>query len=473
MTAPQSQIWETWSDLVKQQRGKPALHLRPSNEILTFGEVDELTRHWSEALRGQTLRMGDRVLVRCGNTPHFIALFLSCMRLRKIFVPLESKTTHEQTRILAERFAARALVTLRGVTPLAPATGEISQPPAGTAVLQITSGSTGEPRAAACSEASLIADCANLCGTMGIKSDDTSLAAISLAHRYGFGTLALALVTQGTAMTLLEEFVPRAAIDAIVKTRGAVFPGVPFMYECINDLSDPLPRWPSLRTCISAGAPLTPEIARKFHDRFGLKIHTLYGSSECGGISYDASDEMDEIGQHVGTPMHNVNVDLEPGSDLRDTTGPAEGRIRVRGDNVGLGYWPKPTKDDKAALGKGTFLTGDLGQFDEKGRIRIVGRIANFINVAGKKVNPAAVEDCIRQLESVKHVAVLGAPDESRGEQVVAFVLADAKLGAETVIAHCRKTLADYQIPRRVKFLKELPLSARGKLEKKKLLEMI
>src|SRR5262245_3352371 len=120
MSGFQSQLWETWSALAKRQPGKVAILLWPSGETIPFRDLDEQVRHWSEALRGRGLRAGDRVLIQCGNTPAFIAAFLACMRLRKVAIPLESQTTRDQVRALADRFDARGLITTRGCVPLSP-----------------------------------------------------------------------------------------------------------------------------------------------------------------------------------------------------------------------------------------------------------------------------------------------------------------------------------------------------------------
>ncbi len=419
MPIPPSQLWETWSGLVKRQPGRVAIHLWPKSETITFRELDEQVRHWSEAIRGQSLHAGDRILVRTGNTPAFIAVFLACARLRLVMVPLEIKTNREETRAVAERFGARALITSRGCIPLSPATGDSSAPPAETVLLKLASGTTEAPRGIAHSGATLAADCANICASMNVSPGDINLAVISLAHSCGFSNLVLPLITQGTSMTLLNEFVPRAALDALEKTRVTVLPAVPFMFECLNELPTPPPRLPHLRACISADAQLAPEIAQTFHERFGHKIHSFYGCSECGGITCDASDDTASVGTHVGTPLKNVHVNLVAAGDdrgepaLSKTEGPpsaraategvdvvgrvtsrgesatpaevsgptTEGRIRVRSAAVSLSYWPT-SKEDKATLHDGVFLTDDLGRFDDHGRLV---RIGNFIDVAAKK----------------------------------------------------------------------------------------
>src|SRR5262249_38112581 len=159
------------------------------------------------------------------------------------------------------------------------------------AMLKLTSGSTGVPKAALTTEAQLVADATHIIAAMGIRPEDRQIAAIPISHSYGLGNLVLPLLMQGTAFVLRDGFVPHQ-IPADARRYGArVFPGVPFMFE--HFLANPPPDgWPpSLWLLISAGAPLAPSTTRAFYERYGVKIHSFYGSTETGGIAYDDGHE--------------------------------------------------------------------------------------------------------------------------------------------------------------------------------------
>jgi long-chain acyl-CoA synthetase len=207
--------------------------------------------------------------------------------------------------------------------------------------------------------------------------------------------------------------------------------------------------WSSVRTCISAGAMLPPEVARRFHARTGRKIHTFYGSSECGGICYDGSRRTVLPAGCVGTPMRGARVSV--GRD---------GRVCVRGPAVTLGY---VGCDENGALGHGRFSTCDLGRFDDGGRLFLEGRAAATINVAGQKVHPAEIECCLLKLHGVKAAAVVGLSGSPRGETVGALVVAE-KLDEAAVLRHCRAHLASWKVPRQLKVVGALPYDDRGKL---------
>jgi long-chain acyl-CoA synthetase len=335
-------------------------------------------------------------------------------------------------------------------------------PYAGVALLTLTSGSTGVPKATRKTDAHLIADSEQIIAGMRIGPDDTQMAVIPLSHAYGTSVILVPLLLQGTAIVLRESFVPQHLPCDAVAAGARTFPGVPYMFEYFL-AHPPGDGWPSdLRTLISAGARLAPDTVRGFADRFGLKIRSFYGATECGGISYDAGDEVDEA-DTVGTPLPGVTI------TLRDDQGrpAAAGRIHVRAASVGDGYVGEPGGE----FCDGGFLTGDYGTFDGVGRLRLTGRASSFINVAGKKVQPAEVEDVLRQMPGVRDVRVVAAPDARRGEQVVACLAVDPgardAVGMLAVRRFCSSRLAAYKIPRTVVILDAIPLTARGKTDRR------
>jgi acyl-CoA synthetase (AMP-forming)/AMP-acid ligase II len=142
-------------------------------------------------------------------------------------------------------------------------------------LLKITSGTTGAPRAVRFREAQLLADCRNICETMGIRPNDVNFGVIPFSHSYGFSNLIAPLLYQGTGLVCSTDRVPRAVYHHLQSCGATVFPGTPALFQAIGSLSD-IRTSVSIRLCISAGAPLAPEISRQFHSRFGLKLLVLY-----------------------------------------------------------------------------------------------------------------------------------------------------------------------------------------------------
>jgi long-chain acyl-CoA synthetase len=267
------------------------------------------------------------------------------------------------------------------------------------------------------------------------------------------------LLLQGTAIVMREAFVPERLLEDARAVGARVFPGVPFMFAFLAD-HPPRDGWPpTLTTLLSAGAPLERATAARFRARFGIKIHSFYGTTETGGICYDEGD--DEVADGtVGRPLNSVHVSLVPHEDAP----PGGGRVFVRGPAVATAY---ADAGDPDVFADGGFLTGDLGAFDAQGRLVLSGRVSPFVNVAGRKVQPAEVEQVLRELAGVVDVRVIGIADARRGEQLVAFlVMRTTPPSVIDLRRFCASRLASYKIPRLFVFPDRIPLTSRGKTDR-------
>jgi long-chain acyl-CoA synthetase len=324
----------------------------------------------------------------------------------------------------------------------------------GTQFLKLTSGTTGAPRAIRFTAAQLLADGDAIYDTMGFREEDVNFGVIPWSHSYGFSNLVTPLLCRGLPVVATEDRLPRAILAELERTGTTIFPGLPVFFQKLADLdASPLPR---LRLCISAGAPLSAAVASAFRARFGVKVHSFYGSSECGGIAYDASEAEVPEGC-VGPPMRGVTLEYQ---DDEDPT-----RIRVRGAAVGTGYFPG---DDEAILGDGAFTPGDLVRRTAEGLV-LAGRVSDFINVAGRKLNPTAVEAVLRSCPGVCDAIVFGVPHPIRGEEPIACVAGTAT--AEALQALCARELSAWQVPRDFWLVVHLPVNERGKLNRRGLAE--
>ena len=340
--------------------------------------------------------------------------------------------------------------------------------PEGTAVIKVTSGSTGSPRGIAATAGQLLADARHIAAGMHITSDDVCIAAISLSHSYGMANVLLQLVVQGSPMLIVPAPLPEPLAEALGLDEPAVFAGVPYLFEMMARPGSPPVNRRGLKCCISAAAPLRPAVAAAFRQKTGLPVRAFYGTSETGGITFDNSAEGDAASRFegcVGSPLPGARVTLEPEEGTEE--GCDEGRVVVSGEAVSAGY-VGAVSGSATAQGEfrgGAFRTGDTGQFDQRGMLHLTGRISTLVNVSGRKVNPAEIERCLARLPMVGDAAVLGVSDGVRGESLVVFVSGSAGLTRERVVAHLKNGLAAYKIPRRVIFMKELPRNLRGKLD--------
>jgi long-chain acyl-CoA synthetase len=463
--------------LCETQPNRKLIHLPADDRSVEARAIWDEHLAYADAFRVSGLRPGQLVLLAVGNRAPVVPLLLAARRCGVAAAAIDAGTPAAELVGLAEQFGAAAVVAPIGELPplgtpaallhdLAIVPHGHDHPPAyaGIALLKVTSGSTGRPKATLNTDAQLIADSEQIVQGMGIGPDDTQMAVIPLSHAYGTSVILVPLLLQGTPMVLRESFVPPQLPDDASRYGARVLAGVPYMFEYFLS-HPPAGGWPAtLRTVISAGARLPGETIHAFAAAFGVKIHTFYGASESGGITYDATDALEEV-ETVGTPLPGVTVTLRPDEDIPD----AGRRVHVHSAGVACGYAGEASE----AFCDGGFLTGDYGRWDDEGRLRLTGRASTFINVAGKKVQPMEVEDVLRQMPGVRDVRVLGAPDPQRGEQVVACLVVDPPMGpAVTTLAvrrFCSSRLAAFKIPRTVIGLDAIPLTARGKTDRRAL----
>jgi len=469
----ESQLAERFDEVCRDRASAVAVHDLSERATVTFTDLFEQYRNIRRALEHAGLGQGTLLASLVGNRAVFFPLVVACFDAGVTLLPLGETTTSEAVA-LVERSGAAAVVTDRTL-PLAPlATAALpgsvtllSLKPAGAtlaqshaAILKLTSGSTELPRVAVATEAHLVNDGRHIIEGMGIDRADINLACIPLSHSYALGNIVAPLVWQGTAVALRQSFAPAQFIPDVEASGATVFPGVPFMFERLATL--PLGSVPkNLRLLISAGAPIGLATVEWFSAHLARKIHSFYGSSETGGISYDASETVDDR-VHVGTALPETTVSLRASEDGEP------GRVFVTGNAVTAGYaGDNPTS---TAFVDGGFLLTDQGHFDPKGRLVLTGRVSTLVNVAGRKVDPAEIERVLRAFPEIRDARVLGTACDHRGEQLAAIIVArEPGLTAANLRQRCAALLSAYKIPRRFVFLNELPVNARGKVDRRTL----
>jgi acyl-coenzyme A synthetase/AMP-(fatty) acid ligase len=322
-------------------------------------------------------------------------------------------------------------------------------PPAPCCHLKTTSATTGQPRQIAFRAEQLAADAENIVATMGLRPDWPNLGVISLAHSYGFSNLVLPLLLHGIPLILAPSPLPEAVRRAAAGEPALTLAAVPALWSAWHQ-AGAIPE--QVRLAISAGAPLSAALEKAVFESTGLKIHNFYGSSECGGIAYDAGSDPRAEDDGAGTPMCNVQVTVNE-----------DGCVVVTSRAVGETYWPEPD----AALGGGRFLTSDLGELKD-GWVYLRGRSSDQINVAGRKVSPASIERALSQHSAVRECLVFGLPsdDADRTEAIAACVAAGAGIGADELKQFLLARLPAWQVPRQWWLVESLSANSRGKLSR-------
>ena len=341
------------------------------------------------------------------------------------------------------------------------------------ALLQYTGGTTGVPKGAMLTHQNLTAN-ARQVNTIDPDRDaeDRILGVLPFFHVFANTCVLNRTVLNGGEIVMLPRFDAVAALKAIDRTRITALPGVPTMYQALLDC----PRiastnFSSLRACISGGAPLAAELKARFEAATGANVVEGYGLTESSGVvatnPYEGLNKPGTIGQPVpGTLVRLV--------DKEDPTKPVAagepGEIVFSGPQVMKGYWRRPDADEKVFI-QGYLRTGDVGEIDEDGYIRIVDRIKDMIAVGGFKVFPSQIEDILYKHEAVKEALVIGVPDSYRGESPKAFVtlVPDAKVTGDTLKAWLNPQLGKHERVVAVDVRESLPKTMIGKLDRKAL----
>ncbi|MBI1378002.1 MAG: AMP-binding protein [Frankiales bacterium] len=434
-------------------------------------------------LHAAGVRPGDRVLLSCSPGASTVLAYVAVLRLGAVVVPANTAYTRpELEHVVGDARPVLAVVDDPARVPLPPervltADRLAGVPDAGgtdapgldragddaLAMIGYTSGTTGRPKGAMLDHGNLRAGAEALVSAWGWTPSDRLVHALPMFHMHGLGAGVNGTLTAGASMVVLPRFEPAAVLDAVRDHAATMFFGVPTMYARLRD-ADTLPGLAGLRLLVSGSAPLDPVL---FHDvarlagqppveRYGmtetvmLTSNPLYGERRAGW---------------VGHPLPGVALRLDD-----------DGAVLVRGPSVFRGYWERPEATAAAFTDDGWFRTGDVGELSDDGCLRLVGRASDLIITGGYNVYPREVEDAVREHPGVVDVAVVGVPDPTWGERVVAFVvlgdaLADG-MGADVARVldeHAAGRLAAYKRPRAWTVVPDLPRNPMGKVVRSEL----
>jgi long-chain acyl-CoA synthetase len=435
----------------------------------SFRDVEEGARAFYTKI--DALPAGAVVAVQIGNHEDWPSVFIACLRKQLVVLPLDQSISERQRDAALEICKATAVVSAAALAgedmtsetdldvvrlTTADSTADWDDNP--PSLLKLTSGTTAAPRAIRFRAHQLLADCDQICEAMGISDGDLNFAVIPISHSYGFSNLLTPLIARGVPMVVSRDRTPRAVLADLARTNATVFPGTPVFYQAFCDMDD-VPALPKLRLCISAGAPLSGAVAKKFFEKFKQPIHSFYGASECGGICYDQNGTTFVDG-FVGRPMQRVEIEfIEPTA--------SSSQIRVRSAAVSDGYFPVR---DEQKLGNGVFVPDDL-LAQHNSVLTIVGRVSDVINVAGKKVNPAEIEAQLLRFEGVRQAVVFGRSSGAglRNEEVAACVQASPQTTENDLLRLCRDSLSPWQVPKRIFIVDAIPTNERGKMNRRDL----
>ncbi|MHA6617590.1 long-chain-fatty-acid--CoA ligase [Pseudonocardia sp. DLS-67] len=496
---------------------------------ITLRELDELSDAFAVGLLDSGLAAGDRVALYLQNVPQFVIGLLGTWKAGGIAVPINPMNRQRELELLLTDSGARVLVCLQslygdvaaevvgrtgvqtvvttseldhqskgdprafggsaridvpGTVDMVELTarfrGQVPPPvsftPEDTACLTYTSGTTGPPKGAMNTHGNVVFNSQAYREWCNLTADDVILGVAPLFHITGLIAGVTSALLLGAPLVLFHRFEPSLAIDVLREERPTFTVGsITVFIALINAPNAERDALASLTKIWSGGAPIPPSTVKAFSAAFGQYIHNIYGLTETTspshGVPAGADAPVDEASGalSVGVPIYNTVVRIlgDEGEELP----PGEiGEIVTSGPQVVSGYWNKPEETARAIPG-GALHTGDVGYMDADGWFYIVDRKKDQINAGGYKVWPREVEDVLYEHEAVREAAVVGVPDEYRGETVKAYVsLRPGRTADEAeLIAFCRERMAAYKYPRQVEFMDEIPKTVTGKLLRREL----
>ncbi|MEK6371736.1 MAG: acyl-CoA synthetase [Acidobacteriota bacterium] len=420
-------------------------------ECFTFAEIERRSNRVANALRARGFVKGDRLCVHLANRIELIDIYLACVKLGVIFVPInilyrEREIAHivadaEPRATIAEGDLSglmsdddsRLVVGLDGDTP---------------AAIIYTSGTTGASKGAVLTHDNFAANAVNLITAWQITERDRFLLVLPLFHIHALGNGVHCWLISGCRMRLLERFDHRTALGEFRDFRPTLFFGVPTVYVRLLDTppDDAVGIGAAMRLFVSGSAPLPVHVFERFRERFGHTILERYGMTETFmTISNPYAGE--RRAGTVGFPLPGVSVRID------------DGELLVKSPTLFGGYWRRPD-----VVEDGWFRTGDLVCRSHDGYFILLGRKSDLIISGGFNIYPREIEDFLLEQPGVAEAAVVGEADPLRGEVPVAYIVGEFDPGA--VAEACRASLASFKVPRRFVRVESIPRTALGKVQK-------
>ena len=346
--------------------------------------------------------------------------------------------------------------------------------PDDTAIVLYTSGTSGEPKGVELSYKNLHSNTVDCITTAKLAPDHRFLNCLPPFHAFGLTANVLIPIALGASVYCIPRFSAVAVAEAIRKHRISVFLAIPSMFGGLLRLKSAEPDLlKEAFLLLSGGEPLPESIADGFRQRFGVELHQGYGLTETSPVCTLDLPGTSRFGT-IGRAVNNVSIRIvdDSGSTLPPDS---DGEIWIKGPNVMKGYRGRPRETASVITPDGWLKTGDCGQIDGDGYVKITGRFKDMMIIGGENVFPREIETVIETHDAVDEVAVIGAPDDSRGEVPVAFVTTlDGKSVTELELReHVRKQLAGYKVPKRIEIRESLPRGVTGKILKRKLAELL
>ena len=461
---------------------------------ISYAEILAQSQKVAAHLQNQFgVKPGDRVALWLKNCPEFVPCVFGILQADAVVVPINNFLKPVEVGYILNDGAVNVIITdaelsvhekeLRAVRPSLKilrveefsalrtphsALRNSSRSEQDLAVIIYTSGTTGRPKGAMLSHGNLLHNVESCRIVLESVPDDSFAVILPLFHTYMMTVgIFLPFIVGGSIVLVKSLHPPRAMLQEIFSRRATILPAMPSFYRMMLAAQIPTPQ--PIRIFISGSAPLPMQTLKEFEEKFKVPLIEGYGLSEASPVVSKNPLRGAHKAGSIGLPIPNVEMSVQDESGkilgVNET-----GEICVRGGNVMMGYWNQPEETAKV-FRNGWLLTGDVGHRDPDGYYYITDRKKDMLIVNGINVYPREIEEVIYHFPGVKEAAVIGVPDERRGEQPVAFVAAaeGQTVDENALLQFIRGQLADYKIPKKIVILPALPKNATGKILKTEL----
>ena len=457
----------------------------------TFGDLEIRSNRFALALHDRGVTRGARLAFLLVNRIEIIDLWLACVKLGVIVVPVNVLYQSREIAHIMGDAQPIAVITTRDRMPDLPPdvaawdVDEVAREASAQATvfarpalvratvcdadapmaLVYTSGTTGASKGAILTHGNFAANAIVLNASWAMTVADRLLTTLPLFHVHGLGNALHCWLLSGCHMRLVARFEAAKAAAWFASYRPTVFFGVPTMYIRLLDLEAPIAReiGAHARLFVCGSAPLPAHVLEAFREKFGHVILERYGMTETlMNVSNPYVGERRAGTVGLPLPLTSVRIVSDDGAELPDGS---SGELWVRGPNVCAGYWNRPDATASSWV-DGWFRTGDIGVRAADGYITLEGRRSELIISGGFNIYPREIEELLMEQAGIREATVVGTPDASRGEVAVAYIVADEGVDVGALEAYLRTQLASFKIPRTFVRIDALPRTALGKVQK-------
>jgi acyl-CoA synthetase (AMP-forming)/AMP-acid ligase II len=445
---------------------------------LNFTEVVHRIRCAAGAFADLGIEKGERVAIWAPNSAEWIAAAFGLLTAGGVLVPVNTRFKTEEAGYIIGRSGAKAVLVQKGFL------GQDYTAPAGIPVIDVksdflsggspfervvsgtdiadvifTSGTTGRPKGAMMNHQQTLRMYEEWATLADLREGDRYLQINPYFHTFGLKAGLIASFLRGATMLPVAVFDVDAVVDLIERERITMLPGPPTLYHSLLTVRDKA-KLSTLRAGVTGAADIPVELVRRIHGELPFQtLMTGYGLTEAGNVTLSRpGDSFEDVATTAGLPCEGVEVCVAD-----------DGEVLVRGYGVMQGYLDEPEATAGAIDDDGWLHTGDLGNFDDAGRLRVVGRKKDMFIVGGFNAYPAEIEGFLLEHPAVAQAAVIGVPDDRLGQVGKAFVVAKTKVSEDELLVWCRERMAGFKAPRSIEFLDALPLNATGKVMKDQL----